>query len=51
MKQLFVDTAGWMAMADAKDPMNTSFRTARTKRPTLFLYRLHELCPHEGIAY
>lgn len=29
MKRLFVDTAGWMAMADAKDPMHTSFRTAR----------------------
>jgi predicted nucleic acid-binding protein len=29
MKRLFVDTAGWMAMADSKDPMHTPFRTAR----------------------
>ncbi|MDZ7698512.1 MAG: PIN domain-containing protein [Deltaproteobacteria bacterium] len=29
MKHLFVDTAGWMSMADGKDPMHASFRTAR----------------------
>jgi predicted nucleic acid-binding protein len=29
MKKLFVDTAGWMTMADGKDPMHASFRTAR----------------------
>ncbi len=29
MKRLFVDTAGWMAMADARDPRHASFRTGR----------------------
>jgi predicted nucleic acid-binding protein len=29
MKKLFVDTAGWMSMADGKDPMHVPFRTAR----------------------
>jgi predicted nucleic acid-binding protein len=29
MKRLFVDTAGWMAMADAHDSRHTAFRTAR----------------------
>jgi predicted nucleic acid-binding protein len=29
MKRLFVDTAGWMAMADAKDPLHASCRIVR----------------------
>jgi len=29
MKRLFVDTAGWMAMADGKDPLHTSSLAAR----------------------
>ncbi|MBW2355095.1 MAG: type II toxin-antitoxin system VapC family toxin [Deltaproteobacteria bacterium] len=29
MKRLFVDTAGWMAMADAKDPLHGSAVRAR----------------------
>jgi len=31
MKRLFVDTAGWMAMADGMDPMHAIFRAARDK--------------------
>jgi predicted nucleic acid-binding protein len=29
MKRLFVDTSGWMAMADARDPRHAHCRTAR----------------------
>jgi predicted nucleic acid-binding protein len=29
MKALFVDTAGWMAMADARDPRNAASRQTR----------------------
>jgi predicted nucleic acid-binding protein len=29
MKPLFVDTAGWMAMADGRDPMNAASRRVR----------------------
>ncbi len=29
MKELFVDTAGWMMLADASDPQHTAARTAR----------------------
>ena len=31
MKRLFVDTAGWMAMADAKDPLHSSSMRARDR--------------------
>jgi len=31
MKRLFVDTAGWMAMADANDPLHESSRSARDR--------------------
>ena len=31
MKALFVDTAGWMACADAADPAHTQSRTARDR--------------------
>ena len=31
MKQLFVDTAGWMAMADSRDPLHTSSLRVRDK--------------------
>lgn len=31
MKRLFVDTAGWMAMADAKDPVHKPTIAARTE--------------------
>ncbi len=29
MNKMFVDTAGWMAMADSKDPLNGACRRAR----------------------
>ena len=29
MKELFVDTAGWMMLADAKDPLHAAARTER----------------------
>ncbi|NOY70275.1 MAG: PIN domain-containing protein [Deltaproteobacteria bacterium] len=31
MKRLFVDTAGWMAMADGKDPLHGFFLSARDR--------------------
>ena len=31
MKRLFVDTAGWMAMADARDPLHPSSLRARDR--------------------
>lgn len=31
MKKLFVDTAGWMAMADAKDPSHMASQLARDR--------------------
>lgn len=36
MKRLFVDTAGWMAMADGEDPLFSQTRNFRDSRPAVF---------------